>query len=68
MESLVKIAAVTSGSNLKRLRELYDQVEAHVRALQALGVESGSYGKLLILLSDRKPTNKSAFNNFKVHR
>ena len=50
MESLVKIAALTSDSNLKRLRELYDQVEAHVRALQALGVESGSYGKLLIAL------------------
>ena len=42
MESLVKIAAVTFDSNLKRLRELYDQVEAHVRALQALWVESGS--------------------------
>ena len=56
MESLVKIAAVTS--DLKRLRELYDQVEAHVRALQALGVESGSYGKLLIpLLMEKLPTN-----------
>ena len=58
MESLVKIAAVTSDSNLKRLRELYDQVEAHVRALQALGVESGSYGKLLIpLLIEKLQTN-----------
>ena len=58
MESLVKIAAVTSDSNLKRLRELYDQVEAHVRALQALGVESGSYGKLLIpILMEKLPTN-----------
>ena len=58
MESLVKIAAVTSDSNLKRRRELYDQVEAHVRALQALGVESGSYGKLLIpLLMEKLPTN-----------
>ena len=58
MESLVKIAAVTSDSNLKRLRELYDQVEAHVRALQALGVESGSYGKLLIPpLMGKLPTN-----------
>ena len=58
MESLVKIAAVTSDSNLKCLRELYDQVEAHVRALQALGVESGSYGKLLVpLLMEKLPTN-----------
>ena len=58
MESLVKIAAVTSDSNLKCLRELYDQVEAHVRALQALEVESGSYGKLLVpLLMEKLPTN-----------
>ena len=43
MERLVKIAAVTHDSNLKRRRELYDKVEAHVQALQAIGVESGSY-------------------------
>lgn len=46
MENL-KLAAVTSDSNLKRLREPYDQVEAHTRALQASGVESGSYGSCL---------------------
>ena len=52
MESLVKIAAVTSDSNLKRLRGIYDRV------LQALAVESGSYGKLLIpLLMEKLPTN-----------
>ena len=44
MKSLVKKAAVTYDSPLKRLRKLYDQVEAHVRSLQALGVGSGSYG------------------------
>ena len=58
MEGLVMIAAVASDSNLKRLRELYDQVEAHIRALQALGVESESYGKLLIpLLMEKLPAN-----------
>lgn len=58
MENLVKVAAVTSDSNLKRLRELYDQVEAHARALQASGVESGSYGKLFIpILMEKLPTN-----------
>ena len=58
MESLVKIAAVASDSNLKRLRALYDQVEANVRALQATGVESEFYGKLLIpLLKEKLPAN-----------
>ena len=58
MENLVKVAAVTSDSNLKRLRELYDQVEAHARALQASGVESGSYEKLFIpILMEKLPTN-----------
>lgn len=57
MENL-KVAAVTSDSNLKRLREPYDQVEAHTRALQASGVESGSYGKLFIpVLMEKLPTN-----------
>ena len=32
MEGLVKVAAVTVDNDLKRLRLLYDRVEAHVRA------------------------------------
>ena len=56
MEGLVKIASVTSDNDLKRLRQLYDKVEAHIRALQALGVECQSYGKLLIpLLMEKLP-------------
>ena len=50
IESLLKIAAVAPDSDLKHLRELYHQVEAHIRTLQALGVESESHGKLLIPL------------------
>ena len=50
MEGLVKVAAVTVDNNLKRLRFLYDRVEAHVRALQALGIQCESYGKILVLL------------------
>ena len=37
MEGLVKVAAVTVDNDLKRLCLLYDRVEAHIRALQALG-------------------------------
>ena len=56
MEGLVKVAAVTVDNDLKRLRFLYDRVEAHVRALQALGIQCESYGKLLVpLLMEKLP-------------
>lgn len=35
-EPVVNIAAVNSDSNLKRLTELCDQVEVHIRVLEAL--------------------------------
>ena len=45
-------------NHLRRLRLLYDRVEAHVRALQVLGINSESYGKLLIpLLMEKVPPN-----------
>ena len=47
MEILLNLEPVTSNSNLKRLRRLYDQIESHVRALKALGVTSEAYGTLL---------------------
>ena len=44
--------------HVTRLRELHDQVEAHIRALQVIGVESESYGKLFIpLLMEKLPAN-----------
>ena len=56
MEGLVKVAAVTVDNDLKRLRFLYDRDEAHVRALQALGLQCESYGKLLVpLLMEKLP-------------
>ena len=60
MKVLVKLAAVTADDGLKRLRFLYDRVEAHVRALQALGIGSDSYGKLLVsLLMEKLPLSMS---------
>ena len=50
MEGLVKVATVAVDNDLKRLRFLYDRVEAHVRALQALRIQCESYGKLLVPL------------------
>ena len=43
MEGLVKVSAVSEDNDLRRLRLLYDRVEAHVRASQALGINSESY-------------------------
>ena len=54
----MKVAAVTVDNDLKRLRLLYDRVEAHVRALQALRIHCESYGKFLVpLLMEKLPSN-----------
>ena len=47
MEILLKLEPVTSPTNLRALRTLYDRVESHVRGLKSLGVSAGSYGSLL---------------------
>ena len=46
MEHLLKLPSIPSG-DIRKLRELFDFIEAQIRALQALGVESTSYGSLL---------------------
>ena len=46
MERLLKLPSITSG-DIRKLREIFDLIEAQIRALQALGVESTSYGSLL---------------------
>ena len=58
MEGLVKISAVSIDNDLRCLGLLCDQVEAHVQALQALEINSESYGKLLIpSLVEKLPPN-----------
>lgn len=47
MDTLLNVEAVTSPHNLKGLRQLYDNVESHVRSLNTLGVAAESYGSLL---------------------
>lgn len=44
MDILLNVELVTSGYNLKALRQLYDTIESHVRGLKSLGVASESYG------------------------
>ena len=57
MESLLSVNAVTSDHHLRDLRRLYDQSEANIRSLRALGVEPESYGAMLssVLLSKLPP-------------
>ena len=47
MEALLGVEVVTSDTNLKALRRLYDTIETQVRGLKAMGVESETYGGLL---------------------
>lgn len=47
MDALLSVEAVTSDTNLKALRRLYDVVESQVRGLKSLGVASETYGSLL---------------------
>ena len=46
-----------SEKNLRGLRRLHDDVEAHVRSLKALGIEPDSYGAMLapVLLNKLPP-------------
>ena len=53
----MKVAAAIN-HDLKRLRVFCDGVEAHVRALQALGIHCEPYGKLSVpRLMEKLPPN-----------
>ena len=57
MEALLNVTAVTSDRHLRDLRRLYDQSEANIRSLKALGINNYSYGAMLssVLLSRLPP-------------
>ena len=48
MDALMKLPSCTENNDVRRLRELYDIIEANVRGLESLGVESEKYESLLI--------------------
>ena len=43
----MNLEGVSSGHNLKAIRELHNHVESHVRSLQSLEVPSSSFGAML---------------------
>ena len=47
MDAMLKIASVSSCTEVKALQHLIDQVSSHVRSLKALDVGSETYGSLL---------------------
>ena len=56
MNKLLKIEKVKLGRKCKELRNLYDQVESHVRSLQTVGIKPEHYGPLLIpIILERVP-------------
>ena len=48
MDALLKLPSVNSVHETKKLRELFDKIEINIRGLNALGVESQSFGDLLV--------------------
>ena len=48
MDILLKLPVVTSLSDIRRIRYIYDKIESSVRGLQGLGINPDSYGNLLI--------------------
>ena len=48
MDALLKLPSVNSVHETKKFRELFDKIEINIRGLNALGVESQSFGNLLV--------------------
>ena len=48
MANLLRLPAVTNADDLKSMRRLVDDLTANVRALEALGTSSATYGELLL--------------------
>ncbi len=47
LDSLLKLPEATSIGEVKKLRNIHDQLESHVRSLQNVGVSQDSYGSSL---------------------
>ena len=48
MDALMKVSTIKSIQDTRGLRNLYDRVESHIRSLRAMGIDSTSYGCLLV--------------------
>ena len=48
MDSLSKLPSLFNCNDIRKLRQLYDTIEVHIRGLQSLDVSSETYGMLLV--------------------
>ena len=48
MEALLKLNSVSVTVDIKKIRQVYDEVEIYMRGLQVQGVDSAQYGTVLI--------------------
>ena len=48
MDSLLKLPSLFNYNDIRKLRQLYDTIEVHVRGLQSLDISSETYGMLLV--------------------
>ena len=54
MDALMKLPVCSESNNISALRNLYDSIEANVRGLQSLGMDSEQYRALLIPVLQQK--------------
>ena len=48
MEALLQLPAATSVNDIKKIRAIYDRVEANVRGLESIGIAPDTFGSLLV--------------------
>ena len=64
MEALLQLPAVTVITDIKRIRMIYDKVEANVSGLEALGIAFDTYGSLLVPVTMNKlPEEQTHYNS-----
>ena len=69
MNKLLHLSNVETAANVSKLRELYDQLEVNIRSLRTMGVQSETYGTLLIpIVMDKIPKEISLEINRKLDK
>ncbi|ESP04146.1 hypothetical protein LOTGIDRAFT_176360 [Lottia gigantea] len=48
MDALIDLSPVSNSNDVKRIRSLFDSIEVSIRSLGSLGVDSNSYGSILV--------------------
>jgi len=69
MDKLLHLSAVKNAKDTTQLRELYNQLEVNIRSLSTAGVQSETYGTLLIpIIMNKIPTDITLEINRKLDK